>query len=326
MKSPTVSVVIPTYQRCASVQRAIEALAKQTLAPDAYEVVVSIDGSEDGTREMLAAQRVAFQLRSLWHPNRGRAAARNAGVDAACGSLVVFLDDDMVATPGLLSAHLEAHTSSNAQPRKRAVIGAAPMVTSPPSPLTLYLAARFQERLDSLARPGRVPRFNEAYTGNLSLARATLLEVGGFDDSFQAYGHEDYEFALRLLKAGGELVFSPVAVAYQHQSKDFPALAKDAMARGNTAVLFARKHPEVAAQLKLGAFDTGTRKWRFLRSVMLGLTRVFRGLPAVVISLVTVMERRPPRRLDRYYTMALDYFYWVGARTALRFGEPVPGR
>ena len=257
MTTPAVSVVIPTYQRRESVQRAIEALAGQTLAPDAYEVVVSIDGSDDGTREMLEALRVGFPLRSLWHPNRGRAAARNAGVDAARGSLVLFLDDDMVATPGLLAAHLEAHTSSHGHPAKRAVIGSAPIVTSPPSPLTLYLAARFQERLDTLARPGRAPRFNEAYTGNLSLARATLLEVGGFDESFQAYGHEDYEFALRLIKAGGELRFSPAAVAYQHQSKDFPALARDAMARGSTAVLFARKHPEVAGDLKTGLVRRG---------------------------------------------------------------------
>jgi GT2 family glycosyltransferase len=321
-----VSVVIPTYQRCASVRRAVEALARQTLAPDAYEVVVSIDGSEDGTREMLAALRVDFQLRALWQPNRGRAVARNTGVGEARGSLVVFLDDDMVATPGLLSAHLEAHAPAADPPARRAVIGAAPIVTSPPSPLTLYLAARFQERLDTLARPGRVPRFNEAYTGNLSLARATLLELGGFDESFQAYGHEDYEFALRLLKAGGELVFSPMAVAYQHQSKDFPALAKDSMARGKTAVLFARKHPEVAGELKLGTFDRGTRKWRLLRGLMLGLTRVFEGLPGLVISLVSALERRRPRRLDRYYSMALDYFYWVGVQTALRFREPVPGR
>jgi GT2 family glycosyltransferase len=171
-----------------------------------------------------------------------------------------------------------------------------------------------------------VPRCTEAYTGNFSLARATFLELGGFDESFRAYGHEDYELVLRLLKAGGELVFSPAAVAYQHQEKDFPALARDAMARGKTAVLFASKHPEIAAQLKLGAFDSGTRKWRRLRSVMLALTGVFPGLPRVVIALISALERRPPRRLDRYYTMALDYFYWVGARTALRLRGPAPGR
>ena len=58
---------------------------------------------------------------------------------------------------------------------------------------------------------------------------------------------------------------------------------------------------------------------------MLAMTGVFRGLPGVVISLVTALERHPPRRLDRYYTMALDYFYWVGVRTAPRVREPVPG-
>ena len=326
MMSPAVTVVIPTYQRCSFVQRAVEALAGQTLAPDEYEVVVSVDGSEDGTREMLAEQRVAFQLRSVWHPNRGRAAARNAGAAVARGRVVIFLDDDMEPTPRLLAAHVEAHAS--AQPgRMRAVIGAAPIVTRPStSLLTAFLAKRFQERLDALGRPERIPRFDEAYTGNLSLLRATFLELGGFDESFDAYGHEDYEFALRLLKAGGELVFSRAALAYQHEEKDFATLGRDAMARGRTAVLFASKHPEIAGQLRLGAYEAGTRKWRLLRGALLGLTRVFSGLPSAVISLVTTLERRPPRRLDRYYTMALDYLYWVGARAALRSRSPFPGQ
>ena len=71
MTPPATSVVIPTYQRRESVQRAIEALVGQTLAPDTYEVVVSIDGSDDGTREMVETLRVGFPLRSLWRPNRG---------------------------------------------------------------------------------------------------------------------------------------------------------------------------------------------------------------------------------------------------------------
>ena len=50
------------------------------------------------------------------------------------------------------------------------------------------------------------------------------------------------------------------------------------------------------------------------------------ALNTLKVALISTLERRPPRRLDRYYTMALDYFYWVGARTALRSGGPVPGR
>ncbi|MGH2373614.1 MAG: glycosyltransferase family 2 protein [Gemmatimonadales bacterium] len=45
-----ISVVIPTYQRCASVRRTLEALARQTMAATEYDVIVPIDGSDDGTR------------------------------------------------------------------------------------------------------------------------------------------------------------------------------------------------------------------------------------------------------------------------------------
>jgi glycosyltransferase involved in cell wall biosynthesis len=52
-----ISVVIPTYQRCASVRRALEALAHQTMPATEYEVIVPIDGSDDGTKEMIEGFR-----------------------------------------------------------------------------------------------------------------------------------------------------------------------------------------------------------------------------------------------------------------------------
>jgi GT2 family glycosyltransferase len=315
--TPAVSVVIPTFERCSSVRRALDALTRQTLPFDAYEVLISIDGSEDGTREMVARQRVPFSLRSVCRANRGRAAARNAGAQEARGALLVFLDDDMEASPGLLAAHVEAQRSRQ-EALGVAAVGAAPIVTRSSSPLTDYLARGFEERLRVLAQPGRAVRFNEAYTGNLSVRRSTLLQIGGFDETFRLYGHEDYEFALRLVHAGVPLVFSPAAVALQHQEKEFPAVARDATARGRTAVLFARKHPEVVDSLKLGAFNAGTRKWRLLRGVLLGLTRLSGSVPDAVIRLMARLEQRRPPRLDRYYAMALDYFYWVGARTEQR--------
>src|SRR5512147_2694955 len=79
------SVVIPTYQRCATLERALRALAQQTLPVDAYEVIVSIDGSGDGTREMVAQLVTPYRLHALWQPNHGRATACNAGIAAARG-------------------------------------------------------------------------------------------------------------------------------------------------------------------------------------------------------------------------------------------------
>jgi hypothetical protein len=94
------------------------------------------------------------------------------------------------------------------------------------------------------------------------------------------------------------------------------------MARGRTAVQFARKHPEAIGALKLGRFDAETRKWRLLRSALLRLTGAFDRTPELVIDLVSRLEVRRPRRLDRYYTMALDYCYWAGVQAAGREDAP----
>ncbi len=306
-------MVIPTFGGRASVLRLLEALGRQAAPPGDFEVIVSIDGSSDGTQEMVGSFPAPFALRSLWQPNRGRAAARNAGLRAAVGELVVFLDDDMEPAPSFLDGHQRAH--SGASPR--GVVGAAPIIVADSAPpLVTYVGRAFNARLERLARAERV-HFKDAYTGNFSAPRAVLERIGGYDEGFRLYGHEDYELLFRLVEAGVELVYGPEALAHQHYEKTFPAVARDAMARGRTAVYFARKHPGVVDQLRLGAFSQETRKWRLLRSVLLGFGGVFRGLPEAVIALIIRVERQRPPRLDRYYAMALDYFYWAGVRSVV---------
>jgi glycosyltransferase involved in cell wall biosynthesis len=313
-------VVIPTFGRCASVLRLLQALGRQSAPPGEFEVIVSIDGSEDGTREMVNSFSARFRLRGLWQPNRGRAAARNAGLRAAVGDLVVFLDDDMEPAPGFVEGHQRAHDGAS----PRGVVGAAPIIIADSAPpLVSYVGRAFNARLERLARADRV-HFKDAYTGNFSAPRSILERIGGYDEEFRLYGHEDYELLFRLVEAGVELVYRPGALAYQHYDKTFPAVARDAMARGRTAVYFARKHPAVVGELRLGGYTQETRKWRVLRSALLGMGLVFHGLPGAVIALMTRLERRRPPRLDRYYAMALDYFYWVGAQAVTREKEEGP--
>ncbi|MGH7517641.1 MAG: glycosyltransferase [Gemmatimonadales bacterium] len=310
-----ISVVIPTYQRCASVRRTLEALARQTMATTEYEVVVSIDGSVDGTKEMAEGFPAPYRLSAIWQPNRGRAAARNAGIRIATGDLVVFLDDDMEPVPAFLVAHHDAHPLGS----RRAVVGPVPIPDDPSlPPIVHYRRCGTNALLDRLAQPGYRLAFRDVYTGNLSLPRNVLREVGGFDETFRLYGHEDYELALRLEKAGVELVFSPQAVAYQRYDKDFAGLARDCVARGHTAVLFAEKHPDVGSSLKLGTYGEGSRKSRFLLSLLLWLSGWLPRFPEWLIGSMKWIERRQPRRLHDYYTLALDYFFWMGARSALR--------
>jgi len=311
----SISVVIPTYQRRASVRRVLEALARQTIAATEYEVIVSIDGSDDGTREMIGHFQAAYRLSAIWQPNQGRAAARNAGIRSARGHLIVFLDDDMEPVPGFLQAHAQAHPPGS----RRAVVGAVPIpVEAASPPIVDYRRSGMSAHLDRLARPGYRLGFRDMYSGNLSLARDVVLEVGGFDEAFRLYGYEDYELALRLLRAGVELAYSPQAMAYQRYDKDFGALARDCVARGHTAVLFALKHPDVASNLKLATYRDGSHPWRILRSLALWLSRWLPWFPDALIGFMKWLERRRPRRLHHYYTLALDYFFWVGAGSALR--------
>ena len=312
---PRVSVVIPTYQRRDSVLRTLASLRQQTIAANQYEVIVAVDGSTDGTAEAVRGFAAPFALSALAGPNRGRAGACNAGIRAAGGAVVVLLDDDMEASPGFLAAHASAHEA----PGARAVVGPAPVLVSPDSPpFVRYVADGFRKRLDRLAQPGYRLTFRDTYTGNFSARRDVLLTVGGFDETFRVYGHEDYELALRLQEAGVELAFSAEALAHQHYEKTFAAFARDGVARGRTAVLFAAKHPAVVDRIKLSEYHQWPWRWRALRGLLLRLGRMTDRVPACVVAAIERLERWEPPRLDKYYTMASDYLYWYGAFGALR--------
>jgi len=309
--SPLVSVVIPTYQRRALLARALGALARQEMSAGQYEVIVSVDGSDDGTREMLAAFEAPYSLIWYWHPNVGRAIARNLGIARARGELIVLLDDDMEPTPVFLQAHAAEHRTG----ARRAVVGAAPVVTDgTPTAAAEYMAARFNRHLAHLAAPGYRFRLRDFYGGNFSIPRLLLLEVGGFDEAFTIYGHEDVELAWRLSTGGIELGFSAAAIAHQRYTKDFPALARDTIANGRTAVLLAAKHPSTAAEVSLPSHGSNRSSRRAIIAGLLALTRVLPGTVNVVIRTMDVLGRVRPPGLGRIYGLVLDYLYFVGTR------------
>lgn len=87
---PQFSVIIPTYNRKDYVLEAVRSVVEQTYP--AHELIVVVDGSTDGTAEAL---RERFpQVKVIEQPNRGPSVARNAGIAAATGEWVAFLDDD----------------------------------------------------------------------------------------------------------------------------------------------------------------------------------------------------------------------------------------
>src|SRR5437016_7754584 len=92
------SVVIPTVNRAAKLERTLRSLAAQTVPPDAYEVLVIDNGSSDGTAELLLCYGRNFgNWQGLGEPKPEAAAARNQGVLASVAGVVLFLIDDGLA-------------------------------------------------------------------------------------------------------------------------------------------------------------------------------------------------------------------------------------
>ena len=310
------SVVIPSFNRCALVRQALDALAGQTLPPHVYEVIVSIDGSRDGTQEMLADYQAPYHLRSLWQPNQGRASACNAGARVARGQVIIFLDDDMEPAPGFLEEHLKVHVPS---PGRIAALGAVPIFADADFPaVTRFIANKFNAHLARLATPGYQFKLRDFYTGNFSASREAFLGIGGFDETFKIYGNEDLELSVRLRRAGIGLIYLPNAIARQDYTKGFADLARDSMAKGRTAVLLASKHPETRPSLRLDAGEGASLSRRCFRFGLLSLSFAWRGLPDTVIRLVELAERLSFPRLAIVYRLTLDYFYWAGVRVATR--------
>jgi glycosyltransferase involved in cell wall biosynthesis len=300
--------------------RALGALARQRVPAAEYEVIVVVDGSDDGSYEAAATFAAPFTLHVLWQSNRGRAAACNAGAAIACGELLVLLDDDMEAMPDLLLAHARAHPGGT----RRAVMGAAPIAVEDgaPCPVT-FIGHKFNQHLEHLAALEGCFTLRDFYSGNLSIRHDVFDEVGGFDEAFTVYGNEDLDLSIRLRAAGVELAYCAQAVARQSYDKDFVALARDNMSKGRTAVLLARKHPSAAAELKLGTYARESLRRRALVGALLGATRILPAMPQGVARTVSRLDRGHLPGVQRLYGPLLDYFYWCGVRAA-RVGAAAP--
>lgn len=243
--TPELSVVVPTFQRAALLDRCLAALTAAA-AGRPVEVVVVDDGSSDATPQVVAAYGGRLPLTGLRQPaNAGPAAARNRGLQACAGGLVLFVDDDVVVTPDLLSTHLRLHREA-ADPRL-SVLGRVDW--HPDLKVTPFMhwldRSGLQFAYDTWLRPGPVdPPFAAFYTANISLSRARLEEVGGFDERFPFPAYEDMELAHRLTARGLRMEYHPEALAYHARAIDLATFRRRMAMVATSAALLRDAAPE----------------------------------------------------------------------------------
>lgn len=308
---PKISVVMPSYNRRERLAWALSHLAKQTYPAHLTEVVVVLDGCTDGSADLLEQLRPTFPftLNLVEQPQSGPGAARNAGVRAAKGEYIVFIDDDVMATPELLREHWQIHHND---PRA-VVIG--PMSTPADHVRPVWvrweeyiLEGQYQDLLNH--KYELTPR--QFYTGNCSLKRSWIVEAGMFDETFRRY--EDVELAFRLEELGVRFYFNPKAVGYHYANRSLESWKNAHYLYGRYAVKIGREKGYFH-MIEVAQEEFARRHWltRLLATKLLNRKAAQRFTTNILLRIAELACRlKQERRGYQALSSIANMLYWQG--------------
>lgn len=223
MSSPRFSVIIAVFNGARTITRAIESVLAQTHA--AHEIIVVDDGSTDATAEQV--KHFGAAVTYIHQPNAGVAAARNAGVDAASGDWLAFLDADDYYYPERLQWHaellqyhpeLDFMTGDFDYVRPSGELIRRSMESTPAGRKLLALAAGGEYRIMEGALIGEFVEKHFGDTHTLSLPRQTFQELGGYPRGIAVC--EDVNLLIRLCARSRRVgvVCRPMAAYVIHEA------------------------------------------------------------------------------------------------------------
>ena len=214
-----VSIVIPTYNKLMRLRLTLKSLEPQV--DKDVEVIVVFDGCDKEVIEDFHKLTFSYKpIEIINEKNIGRARARNEGIKAATGEIVIFLDDDRLVNPEYIKAHRRLHEKGYG-----VVLGMRNQLFmkdddirkfyDDPSGLCEY-CEKYGEIENYVFPKGSKSRFRwlNFFTGNVSVDRQALLDAGCFDDAFQGWGHEDVDLGIRLYLNGQKFGYSGRAINY----------------------------------------------------------------------------------------------------------------
>lgn len=246
--TPRFTVIVPTRARLPQLRRCLAALAEQSLAREAYEVVIVNDGSPPLPDEELAAHGERLTIRSVRQEWGGPAAARNTGIREAYGECLAFTDDDCAPAPDwLASLDVALRRAPDALVGGHVRNALADNVFAEASQLLIdFLYDRFD------AAQTRGPRF---FTSNNFAGAATHFHaLGGFDTSFRLPAGEDRDLTDRWLAAGWPQQYVPEALVHHYHVMTLRSFTRQHLNYGRGAWSF----HQARARRQAGTRETET--------------------------------------------------------------------
>jgi glycosyltransferase involved in cell wall biosynthesis len=300
--APRFSIVIPTRNRGAQLDRCLAALGALEYARTEFEVLVVDDGSEPAVGEAAGRHAGSLALRCLRTEGVGPAAARNLGVRSAQGEYVAFTDDDCRPDAQWLRAFDAAIEGTAAERRAWMGLGGR-IVDAPENGVCERASQMLVSFLYEYNRSWGELRF--FCSNNLVFPRQALLAMGGFDESFPLAAAEDRYICARWLRQG-ELVYVPEAVVEHRQQLGLRGFVRQQFRYGRGAQQFWRRRRAEGGtgnRLEPGKFYGGLLRYPFGK---------VRWLEAVAASLLLATSQA---------AVALGY-YWEGFRTRRKVAGP----
>ena len=226
---PSVTVVVCTYNGSGTLRETLDALT--ALDYPSFDVIVVDDGSTDGSARI--AQEFDVRLLRMGE-NRGLSAARNAGLEAARGEIVAYLDDDAYPDPHWLrylaltyeERPVLAAGGPNLAPPSDGVMARA-VARAPGNPTHVLLSDGEAEHI-----PGC----------SFSFRRDALLAIGGFDERFRIAG-DDVDACWRLQERGS-IGYSPAALVWHHPRGTVATYWRQQRNYGRAEALLEAKWPQ----------------------------------------------------------------------------------
>ncbi len=259
------SLVMPTYQNKKLIKNTLQVLNRQKgYSAEDYEAVVIDDGSTDGTGEYIKGINRNYGLKYIYMERNGessRSRARNKGIKAACGEIIIFIDGDMLVKEDYLR-----EIDRCFKVREDIVVIGNRVMLDKDAFYEEDLRDRYYEA------PGfMVDTFNKmeirhimykhlsynsscqiypwmhVFSCNMAVSKKLLDRNGYFDENFKGWGMEDVELGYRLYKAGAKIIINNRIEAFHqcHSKENTIKIGADKyQAIARNAIYFAQKYPE----------------------------------------------------------------------------------
>ena len=259
------SFIIPTYQSKKLIKNTLQTLNFQRgYTGEDYEAVVIDDGSDDGTREYIKGINRNYELKYIYldrSSESSRSRARNAGIKAACGEIIIFIDGDMLVKENYLQ-----ETDRCFKVREDIVVIGNRVMLDKEVPHEEVSKDRYYEgpefkintfkKLEmrhivyselSYNSSCHIYPWLQAFSCNMAIPKRLMEEYGYFDEQFKGWGLEDVELGYRLYKNGAKIIINNRTEAF-HQYHWNMDRAKNNDGKNNdierNTLYFIEKHPE----------------------------------------------------------------------------------